>query len=182
MDAVLQLAAERHCRGHQHDKALSAYSILDRDVSSMTHTMSCRISSAAILFLSTSSFLGQDRFTGDALDSKSRELAGEGAVDCGVVQIDESPTQANKCVKRAFARHQSYYIRYDLQGVEAIGAGLAGRNGELYALNYDQMSSAPVRAETCPQPVRLLKSKHGRLSCFPHDEKGHGFFSHPNVF
>jgi hypothetical protein len=124
-----------------------------------------------------------ERWAGNATDRQLRRLALWKAVNCGRVRLHDDPEPASYCGLKMIESKTSFYVRYDVQGLDSAGAvGLAAKSpDEVYAVRYDSLGwsdeglgpTATVSAdrhliiESCPKPVRLLKTQSGRLTCLP---------------
>ena len=92
-------------------------------------------------------------------DSQARELAGAGAIDCGVVRVDRDPSPVDACVLDAFRRGQAFVARYDRRGIDSESARLlAFRDGTYFELYWDTIGGCSdcgprVIARTCHEPV-----------------------------
>jgi hypothetical protein len=114
---------------------------------------------------------------GDAMDWRSRWLAGSHSINCGRVRIGQNPNQATKCGLEANAEGRPFRVRYDIQGWDSEVAGGLIRTGDghLYALCFDGNPSGggrtslwgqTVAVAPCPEPTRLYVNPKGRLNCF----------------
>lgn len=112
---------------------------------------------------------------GDAMDWRSRWLAGSHCINCGRVRIGQN--QATKCGLEANAEGRPFRVRYDIQGWDSPVAGGLIRTGDehLYALSFDGDPSGGGRTSlwrqtvdvaSCPEPTRLYVNPKGRLNCF----------------
>lgn len=125
-----------------------------------------------------------ERWAGDKLDRHLRSLARLWAVNCGTVHVHDDPEAASDCAVKAFASRKSFLVRYDLEGIDsAVAVGFAASPSEVYVVKYDSMgwSDEGLRptarisddrhliTDVCPKPIKLLKTKIGRLSCSPPD-------------
>jgi hypothetical protein len=132
------------------------------------------------------------------MDGKLSVLAGRGAVaalNCGRVGIWQKPDAASSCAFRAFADRKPFYVRYWLQGIDSsVSVGWAGdTSGDVYVVEYDSMGWSTnglakgaelsddnhIYIEPCPRPVKLRKTRTGRLTCFPPDPKARGNIMSP---
>lgn len=126
------------------------------------------------------------------MDRRLRLLAGDNALNCGIVEVRQDPIPASDCAQKALSAKQPFVVRYNLQGIDsAVSVGLArDSSGHVYGVEFDSMGwtseglSKGARrmdgnhtiVEQCPSPVRLRKTNSRRLSCFPPDLK-----SKPNI-
>ena len=116
---------------------------------------------------------------GDAMEWKSRWIAGRTAVNCGNVPVRGNPDSATDCALQAFAAHQPFRVRYGLQTIDTVMAvGVASApNGRIYEIIFS--GGAPngrvnvvwqrFRVTTCPDQASLRKSPRGRVTCIPGD-------------
>jgi hypothetical protein len=98
--------------------------------------------------------------SGDTLQRKLQELAGNGAADCGRLKpsAQEKPDQleaASTCVMGAAKKRQAFYVAYELPGMIVALAG--NSDGKLFSVQ--QEPAAP-----CPSGLRIAQS--GRVTCF----------------
>lgn len=114
---------------------------------------------------------------GDAMDWKSRWLAGNHSVNCGRVEVKGDPTKATKCALQAQAESKPFRVVYDIMGYDAPVAGGIVRtpDGELYALSFDgdpgggggvSLLGQRVTKSSCPKPTHLWVNPKGRINCF----------------
>ncbi len=121
------------------------------------------------------------------LDHALQKQAGSGAKNCGRVCINADSEAASECVLRQFRNRHSFYVRYDLWGVDSeVALGLAGNSDHVVAFSFDSfgtsregspqsasfLSDNHVVAVPCPTPVELHVNNAGRVSCFSHGEEG----------
>lgn len=90
-------------------------------------------------------------------DTQARELAGEGAIDCGVVPVSGDPSAVDACVLDAFRRGQPLVARYEQPSIDSESAiFLAFRDGTVTELFWDTYGSCRgcpfVTAESCDNP------------------------------
>jgi hypothetical protein len=118
----------------------------------------------------------------DAMETGSKKLASPKAIDCGRVAVGQSPRKASECALAAFQAHQSFRVRYDLQGIDsAVASGLVGApDGKLLATSFDGdpkgrggISRTRQRFTTvaCPEPPSLHLTEEGLLTCLPRTTK-----------
>jgi hypothetical protein len=139
-----------------------------------------------LLALQASASKLYEPWTGDAMDHHLRSLARFGAANCGRVRLHDDAQPAAECIINAFKFRRSFYVRYDLRGIDSeIAAGMVGKSpDEVYAVAYnipwgwsDEESPPGTRisddrhllTEPCPKPIRLIETPSGRLTCFPPD-------------
>jgi hypothetical protein len=131
-----------------------------------------RQSVTVVVFLELATLLS---FAGDdplkALDHRLYLIAGEGASNCGIVPVKQSPRDANRCVRKALSAKKAFYVRYDLPSMDSsVGAGLAGNtDGDVFLVEFDTLGFTPGMqksnekllddghsiVEECPKPIRL---------------------------
>jgi hypothetical protein len=110
--------------------------------------------------------------SGDAVQRKLQELAGNGATDCGRLkpQAQEKPDQlvtASTCAMSATKKRQAFYVAYELPGLIVALAG--NSDGKLFFVQQDQPanaasgSAAELTAAPCPSELRIAQS--GRVTC-----------------
>jgi len=119
----------------------------------------------------------------DALRSFFLQTAGFPAIDCGEVEIRHDPSAATDCAFKAFDEKKAFYVRYDVQGIDSrvAGALVGDGKGQVYGVEYDSYgwSDEGIKKPSvlskdrhliitpCPAPIKLTKTKSGRLTCFP---------------
>jgi hypothetical protein len=110
--------------------------------------------------------------SGDAVQRKLQELAGNGATDCGRLkqQAVEKPDQmeaASACAMGAAKKKQAFYVAYELPGLIVALAGDSA--GKLFTVQQEQPGKAPsgtaaeLVATPCPSELRIAQS--GRVTC-----------------
>jgi hypothetical protein len=118
-------------------------------------------------------------------------LAGHRSIEplnCGRVILEEPNAASSACALKAFANRKPFFVWYVLQGIDSnVSAGLAGdASGNVYFVQYDSAGfttyGAPlpegaelsdlhhVYTEACPKPVKLRKTKAGRVTCRTTDD------------
>jgi hypothetical protein len=118
------------------------------------------------------------------------------ALNCGWVEIDQSPDSASDCALSAYAHKSPFYVRYNLQGIDSqVSAGLAGdAEGKVYFVEYDSMGwetdgiakeakvtdGNHIYTEPCPSPISLKKTRTGRLTCAKSDPNAAHNIMSPN--
>jgi hypothetical protein len=117
------------------------------------------------------------------MEGRLRQLAGDGAVDCGRGKANVSVTAAANCVRSALADKKPFYIRYvsDIDN-SVLAEGIAGDSrAEIYEIRYvstrwsaserprgAQLSDGGyILTQACPKPVRMWGALNERLTCFP---------------
>lgn len=114
---------------------------------------------------------------GDAMDWKSRWLAGRHSVNCGRIAVHGDPTAATQCALQAQAQGKPFTVVYNVMGYDAPVAGGIVRttDGELYALSFDgdpsggggvSLLGQRVNKTPCPKPIHLWVNPKGRINCF----------------
>ena len=113
----------------------------------------------------------------DLLDKRMATLSPNG-IDCGRVEISGNPVQETDCTLAAFHGHKAFRVRFDMQGIDSyVAIALVGLpDGNVVFLDFDgdpvggggiSPTRARVTERACPTPVNLVKTRNGRLSCFP---------------
>jgi hypothetical protein len=119
------------------------------------------------------------------------QLAGHGAIDCGMAEVGESPDIASDCALKAWGERKPFIVRYDVQGIDTEQAlGFAGtESGNVSGLWFfgagyatgghptDEARSRKLRftddgrisIEECSSPINFRKSSNGRVTCFLRD-------------
>lgn len=127
----------------------------------------------------------EDHASSSLLDQRLRTIAGPEAQTCGRVEARESPQKATGCALRTFNSGKPFYVRYDDVGVdsEVAHAIAADPRGNVYFVEFDSMgmssnhlppdATMPDGLHTvvvpCSKPVRLRKTREGKLTCFSKD-------------
>jgi hypothetical protein len=116
----------------------------------------------------------------DSLECVARDLAGQGAVNCGRVRIGMDPTLAGKCALKAFSEKKPFRVRYDLPGwnsENAIGfIGVAA--GRVIKVEWGKATgswwpsdsnseSEHVSLLPCVFPTLLEAGTKGPIECRP---------------
>lgn len=112
---------------------------------------------------------------GDSLWCVSRDLAGDGAVNCGRVRFRTDPKRASSCVLKAFSEKRPFLVRYDLPGIDSEAArGLVGTaDGRVIEIDWSTAAfSWPSYSENwntheCVLPTLLETGVDGLLECRP---------------
>ena len=110
---------------------------------------------------------------GCEIEASARHLAGQGAVACGTVGIDEDPTAVDACVISAFEKYAPFYAIYTLQGIDSqVMMAFVSNGSSVWTLSYDSDPSggsdvgAVIYQSTCLEPtVQKGKTGHDELSC-----------------
>jgi hypothetical protein len=73
------------------------------------------------------------------LDAEARELAPEGAVDCGRVSLGGDRTATDECVLKNFQEGKPFHGRYERQGIDShVALGVVrSSDGRVIFLHYD---------------------------------------------
>jgi hypothetical protein len=103
--------------------------------------------------------------TGDAVQQKLQEIAGNGATDCGRLKSQEAADvqAASQCAMNAAQNKHAFYVAYDLPGLTTAVAGDA--QGKLFAIQSQTgESGAGVESTLCPSELRVAQS--GRVTCY----------------
>jgi hypothetical protein len=119
--------------------------------------------------------------SGDAVQRKLQELAGNGAADCGRLKppaqdkLDQLEA-ASTCAMGAAKKRQAFYVAYELPGMIVALAG--NSDGKLFSVQQEQPASAPsgsaaeLTAAPCPSGLRIAQS--GRVTCLAPGSMGGG--------
>jgi len=140
---------------------------------------------AALLFLVLLVVLDSPGFsarlrhiTGDAMDWRSRYLAGFSSTSCGRVMVGQDPNKATECALKAYSESRAFRVTYDVQvqGSDSVGAwGIVGRkDGQLLDLSFVgcpsgcgfSMTQQHVTVSPSPRPYHFYADPRGRVSCF----------------
>jgi hypothetical protein len=123
--------------------------------------------------------------------NRLKQLAGDGAIDCGMVGILEKADAASNCALKAQADKKSFFVRYGVQGIDTEQvlsfAGTVSGNissvwyfGAGYTAGEQPSSEAKSRKlkftddgrisiEECAKPTNFRKANNGRVTCFLRD-------------
>jgi hypothetical protein len=105
-----------------------------------------------------------------------KELAGNAAVDCGLVRGYQDPTSRTDCALEAFSAKKPFYVRYEFVGFDIMDGelivGFVAQNFRqvvelVYVRDGWPWRRGHLTTRPCPDPVTLVMTPHGRLSCFP---------------
>jgi len=117
--------------------------------------------------------------------NRLKVLAGEGAINCGTVNLWTDPKASSDCVLKAYKTRKPFFALYDTQEVSIDSRfidGLAGDNlGNLYDVEFSSMGWSTQRrigeiqltdggyilVEPCPKPVTLTRSVYKGMTCIP---------------
>ena len=113
---------------------------------------------------------------GDAMDWRSRYLAGWRGENCGRVKIGQDATAATQCALKAQSNGRPFRVVYNIQGIDSAIAGGIVRtpSGRLLAVTYDgcpmgcgfSLLQQRVSTSDCPEPYHLYVNPKSRLNCF----------------
>jgi hypothetical protein len=116
----------------------------------------------------------------DPVQKKLQELAGSGAKNCGLLksQAAGEAEAASKCAVDASKAKTSFYVEYELPGMNVAIAG--NSQGKLFAVQ-SQAGGAGLTSGDCPAELRVAPS--GRVTCYPPGTfpMGAGAGSHTNM-
>jgi len=123
--------------------------------------------------------------------NRLKKLAGDGALDCGMVGNFETPDGASNCALKAREGKRPFFVRYSVQGIDTEQVlGFAGAAdgavfsvwyfGEGYttgvklsqkerARNMKLTDDGRISIEECSKPVNFRKANDGRVTCFLRD-------------
>jgi len=116
--------------------------------------------------------------SGDAVQRKLQELAGNGATDCGRLksQAQDQMAAASTCAMGAAKKKQAFYVAYELPGLIVALAG--NSDGKLFSVQQEQPEkaqsgpAAELVATPCPSELRIAQS--GRVTCIAAGSMGAG--------
>jgi hypothetical protein len=134
-------------------------------------------------------FVEPDQFP--LLMNRLKQLAGEGALNCGLVGILEKPDAASNCALKARESGKPFFVRYNVLGIDTeqvLGfAGTASGNissvwyfGAGYSAGEHPSEDERARRvkftdnglisiEECAEPINFRKANDGRVTCFLRD-------------
>jgi hypothetical protein len=104
----------------------------------------------------------------DPVEARLRELAGNGAANCGHLnsQAADQTDAAAKCATQAAKEKHPFYVAYELPGMTVALAG--NSEGKLFTLQSQAAVSgqpgAGLASGACPSELRIAPS--GRVTCF----------------
>ena len=123
--------------------------------------------------------------------NRLKQLAGDGAINCGIVGIWDKPEATSNCALEARQDNKPFFVRYSVQGIDTeqvLGyAGDAAGNVSsvwYYGRGYGNGGppSDPVQSrnlkvtddgrisiESCSKPVNFRRANNGRVTCFARD-------------
>jgi hypothetical protein len=123
----------------------------------------------------------------DVLNRRLQLLAGKGAINCGHVHVNGSPSKETDCGLAAHKRKKAFLVRYDVPcGDCEMSLGLAADElGRLFAVRFDSMGMStwelsPAQSmpdgiftvvAPCSSRPGLRITRTGALSCFDESEK-----------
>jgi hypothetical protein len=128
----------------------------------------------------------------DAMDWRTRHLAGWQAVDCGRVKIGQDAAAASQCALKAQSDGRPFRVVYNILGYDSGVAGAIVRTprGQLLALSYDSCPSGcggtslllqRVSVNRCPEPYHLNLNPKARLNCYQAGLSGPSNIMSPNI-
>jgi hypothetical protein len=119
------------------------------------------------------------------LSNRLKQIAGDGAIDCGSVGLGQEPDAASGCALKTHADGKPFYVSYTWQGIDSHGAiGFAAdADGNIFELDYDSLGWSSeglnknmqlsdgnhITIEQCSKPVNLRRASTGRVTCFLRD-------------
>lgn len=129
---------------------------------------------------------------GDAMDWRTRYLAGWRGVNCGRVKIGQDAAPASQCGLKAQSDGRPFRVVYNIQGFDSRVAGAIVRtpDGQLLALSYDSCPSGcggtsflgqRVSVNLCPKPFHLFLNPKSRLNCYQPQLSGPSNIMSPNI-
>jgi len=107
--------------------------------------------------------------SGDAVTQKLRQLAGEGASDCGRVKYQpqgapEATRNASNCAMQAAQGKRPFFVAYEMPGLTVAVAG--NREGKLFSLQSEQsQAGTPAEVKSGPCTAELRVAESGRVTC-----------------
>jgi hypothetical protein len=121
--------------------------------------------------------------------NRLRQLAGEGALDCGMVEPLEPPDAASNCALKAQKQKTPFFVRYAVQGIDTEQVlGFAGTSsgdvssvwyfGKGYSTgvrpdkrskNLRSTDDGRISIEDCSKPINFRLASSGRVTCFLRD-------------
>jgi len=118
------------------------------------------------------------------LEETARSLAGNNAIDCGLIRASPQLKAASQCGRKAFAEKKPFFVLYAVRkDTSVLASGIvASQTGEAYAVVYSNtkwFSGMPFEAksnnsyvlrQSCSKPVTLWTSFDGELTCVPPQE------------
>ncbi len=129
----------------------------------------------------------------DALEGQLRNIAGQGATNCGRVGVSGDVKKVSDCAMEANAAKRPFYVAYDLPGGDAgtITFAFAGNSeGKVFHLEQNPKGwpaetsggklsdNNRVFTTDCPAPLRLAQSQ--RVTCMPPGGNGMGMGTNPH--
>lgn len=135
----------------------------------------CVSSCLTVLYASEGAQSAFVKTFGDAMDWKSRWIAGRNAVNCGNVPVRRDPEAATDCALRAFAAHEPFRVRYGLQTMDTVMAVgvISSANGQLYEIVFSggtptgriDLFRQRFLVHACPGQPSLKRTPMGRVTC-----------------
>jgi len=123
------------------------------------------------------------------MQKRLQMLAGNDAIDCGIVRPTSTSVAASDCARHALAEWKSFYFYYVSPRGDSLGSvlaeGIAGDSGgDAYEVRYHNMRSFSwelrpgaqlsdggyILTQRCPKPVHLWDFPYGKLTCVPSRE------------
>jgi hypothetical protein len=123
--------------------------------------------------------------------NRLKQLAGDGAIDCGMVGMLEKPDVVSDCALKAQADKKPFFVRYGVQGIDTeqvlgfagtvsgnissvwyFGAGYtAGEHptNEAKSRKLKFTDDGRISIEECSKPINFRKANNGRVTCFLRD-------------
>jgi hypothetical protein len=125
--------------------------------------------------------------------NRLKQLAGDGAIDCGIVGVLAKPDDASNCALKARADKKPFFVRYCVQGIDTEQViGFAGTaSGDIssvwyYGAGYETgwhsttkgdsgrrklkfSDDDRISIEECAKPVNFRKANNARVTCFLRD-------------
>ncbi len=101
------------------------------------------------------------------------DLAGEGAQNCGTVEVDGDSAPVDACAVAAFQAGRAFFTEYELQGIDSsVSGGLAGNGVQVWSLSRDsdpsggsQIGASVVRTECLSPTVSVGGEGHDVIVC-----------------
>lgn len=90
----------------------------------------------------------------DNFEEEVINVAGAQAIDCGKVEINESPLTVNTCVSDSFIINQPFYSFYIAQGLDSSVAYAVSMdvNGVVLYWSYDSFDGGQISSRVCKDP------------------------------
>ena len=133
----------------------------------------------SVLYTSQDAQTAFVRTFGDAMEWKSRWIAGRTAVNCGNVPVRGNPDAATDCALHAFAAHQPFRVRYGLKTMDTVMAVgvVSAPDGRVYEIIFSGVTPTGTvdvfrqrfLVTACPAQALLRRTLRGRVTCAPGD-------------